>query len=481
MPAEAVVVEQGPEEAEAEGADGDDLGEDAAAHGGAGGVFVGEGAETDAGVAHAGGLVGEGEEEGLVDEPEDGQGGDGGERERDSYRDGAGEPGEGGDEGQEAGEDEDTIDRGRHEAQVDGGGERREQGWEDVGRGDVEVVERLGHGVGVEADAAPLGGSGDLDGGVGDLVGFDLEDAELRAAWGVIAEGTFGDAGAGLPGGDELAGELEEVGRQRDGGFDAVLLEDGRVAEGDLVFERAGLFGVADGAEGVASGLAGDDDRGASDVFVEPNGEPGGGDLADGRGWGGRRLDGGLDRGFGGELLGCDPELEFGEEILLDGGGGFGLACGDLGGGGGALEGTFCLFGEEGAVAGGLGVAFCDLGGDAILGALLRRCALVGRGLACAGAPFTMGGEAFRDLLLEGRGTRLVGGLFERQNIELCGAHHGQIQPTSVKSFSLSLCCPKVATSKSRARFELAYPASGAIRYVDSAGSRPACPAVTSS
>lgn len=71
VPAQGIFVEAGPEVAEAEWDGGEDGGEDAAAHGGAGGVVVGEGAEADAGVAHAGGALGEGEEEGLVEQGEE--------------------------------------------------------------------------------------------------------------------------------------------------------------------------------------------------------------------------------------------------------------------------------------------------------------------------------------------------------------------------------------------------------------------------
>src|ERR1700760_1088365 len=74
VPAEAVLVEPGPEEADAKWAGGEDCGEDAAAHGGAGGVVVAEGAEADAGVTHPGCRFGEGEEEKLVDEGEDDEG-----------------------------------------------------------------------------------------------------------------------------------------------------------------------------------------------------------------------------------------------------------------------------------------------------------------------------------------------------------------------------------------------------------------------
>ena len=59
MPGEAVFVECSPEESEAEGASGEKNGEDAAAHGSAGGIFVGEGTERNAGDAHSGCGLGE--------------------------------------------------------------------------------------------------------------------------------------------------------------------------------------------------------------------------------------------------------------------------------------------------------------------------------------------------------------------------------------------------------------------------------------
>ena len=71
MPGEAVFVEGCPEQAEAEGAGGEEDGEDAAAHGAAGGVLVVEGAEGDAGATHSRGGLGEGEEERLVEEIEE--------------------------------------------------------------------------------------------------------------------------------------------------------------------------------------------------------------------------------------------------------------------------------------------------------------------------------------------------------------------------------------------------------------------------
>ena len=75
VPAQAFIVEPSPKEAEAQRGCGEEGSEDAAAHGLACGVFVGEGAEGDAGVVHAGGGFAEGEEEQVVDGPEEGEGG----------------------------------------------------------------------------------------------------------------------------------------------------------------------------------------------------------------------------------------------------------------------------------------------------------------------------------------------------------------------------------------------------------------------
>ena len=49
---------------------GENRGQDAAAHGGACGVFVVEGTETDAGIAHARGRIRKGEEQKLVEQGE---------------------------------------------------------------------------------------------------------------------------------------------------------------------------------------------------------------------------------------------------------------------------------------------------------------------------------------------------------------------------------------------------------------------------
>ena len=63
-------------------------------------------------------------------------------------------------------------------------------------------------------------------------------------AWvGVFAQGAFGESRAGLAGGDELAGELDEVGGDVDGW--SGWFEDGRLAEGDL-FVEGEVFGFVE-------------------------------------------------------------------------------------------------------------------------------------------------------------------------------------------------------------------------------------------
>ena len=142
VPAEAVVVEPGPEKADAERAGGEDGGEDAAAHGRAGRVVVGEGAERDAGVTHAGGRFSESEEQKLVEQGEHRESAgsaDGGCLQSDvgrgcpdsmsalEFADGEGE---GRDEDEECGGDDTAVDGGSHEAQAEGRGLGREDGLE---------------------------------------------------------------------------------------------------------------------------------------------------------------------------------------------------------------------------------------------------------------------------------------------------------------------------------------------------------------
>src|ERR1700689_1240372 len=69
VPAEGVLVENGPEKAESERQGGEQEGSDAAAEGGVGGISITKGAEGDFGIAHPRGRIGEAEKQELVDEP----------------------------------------------------------------------------------------------------------------------------------------------------------------------------------------------------------------------------------------------------------------------------------------------------------------------------------------------------------------------------------------------------------------------------
>src|SRR6266851_3298355 len=368
VPAEALVVEEGPEEADAQRTGGEECREDAAAHRGPGG-----------------GVVGEGEEEELVDQRKNGQGCGGGYGRELEWHLGvccAGKfaegDGEGGGKGDEGGQDDAAVDDAGHETQVKGGGLGGEDGVE-LGLGGFD--DRRGCGLGSEEDGGPLGRGGLDGGGAGYLCGLSLEDAELRGLGGrvgVFAEGALGEAGAGFTGGYELTGELDEVCGDLDGRAGG-LVEDGRLANGDLLVEGE-TFGFVEGLVR-AGGVGGCEGLGgvARDLFIEANSE---------------RLSGGGGGGFG-----CDL-IEFEEELVLGFGNGLGLADGALG-----------LFGEEGAIALGLGVAFGDGGGD--LGSTAFRVRGLGDGGyggACgAGAASAVGGEAFGYLLLEGKG---CGGCF---------------------------------------------------------------------
>jgi hypothetical protein len=110
--------------------------------------------------------------------------------------------------------------------------------------------------LGVEHHGGPLGCDGFDDGSGGELGGFDLEDTELSGGGGEVgffAERAFGQTGSGFAGGDELAGELDEVGGDLDGRGDR--LEDRRLAKGDLVVEGL-IFGFVEGV-GRGGGMRG--------------------------------------------------------------------------------------------------------------------------------------------------------------------------------------------------------------------------------
>jgi hypothetical protein len=72
VPAQAVVVEQHPEDTHAQRTDGDDLCKDAAAHGRAAGILIGKGAQADTRVAHAWRRIREAEKKALVQKIEHG-------------------------------------------------------------------------------------------------------------------------------------------------------------------------------------------------------------------------------------------------------------------------------------------------------------------------------------------------------------------------------------------------------------------------
>ena len=448
MPGEAVFVEGGPEEAEAEGAGGEHGGKDAAAHEAAGGVLVVEGAEGDAGRAHAGSGGGEGEEERLVEQRQagggDGErggqlteldpsggaglGGDAGERGRQRQaglpeRDAASDQGEDGSGGGEAGEHDGGVDGGGEQAAAEAGG----IGIGDGQRGGARLELGLGFAVGsgrcerrrgrlggagggVEPEGSPLrrGGAGGfgVGGGGGDLGGVDLEDAELAVegrGGGFVAQRAFGETRAGLARGDQLAGKLDEIGGQRDGRAGG-LLEDGGLAEGDLLVEGAGVDVVAVGlAVGVADGGCAGRQRdvgGGAGVLVEADGEGsgvrglrvglGGGELSVVRcplsvargvaGNDGMSFMGSGERGLDGVEVG--PEVEFGGRRREFRGSRFGRSGGGeigrefLGGGvviegvvveGDLIEGGLVERLQQGLLGGGeaLGVAGGDLGGGA--------------------------------------------------------------------------------------------------------------------
>ena len=449
VPAQAVVVEKGPEEAYAKRAGREQAGEEAAAHGGAGGVLVGEGAEADAGETHAGGGFGKGEEEDLVEKVEEREGGEdrngcelrghvaGGVGGGESFEKLARGESEGGDEGEQAGCDDADVDDGGHEAEAE---RRRHQGEDRVERG-FGGLDRSCGGKCSEHDGRPLG-CGRFDGGRGgDLGGFDLEDAELSGVvcvGGLFAQGAFRESGAGLAGGDELARELDQVGGDVDGW--SRRFEDGRLAEGDLfvegeVFgfvERFGLVKMVGGGEGFG-------DQGVGGVFVETDGEGAGdglgGRLGDGecrssgRGFGrgdrSRDEDRGRSGGFVGELV------EFEEELVLGLGNGPGVEDCDFCGGFGLTDGSLCFFGEEGAVALGLGVAFGDGGGDLGGAGFGGRRWSYGCGSVAGGAGATgaVSCEALGHLLLEGEGGgcfHLAGSFVWWEYVQLCGTHVAQ-------------------------------------------------------
>ena len=127
------------------------------------------------------------------------------------------------------------------------------------------------------------------------MLGFYFEDAELGGVvmvLGLFAEGAFGQAGASTACGYELAGKLDEIGRNLDGRLDG--LEYGSLAEGDLFVEEEGFIRVGgdgdarvvvfdgfmgrSGGGGTAGSVGVVDGVVEADIFGEADGEVGGGE-----------------------------------------------------------------------------------------------------------------------------------------------------------------------------------------------------------
>lgn len=188
MPSEVVFVEDGPDEAEANGQNGEEQGEEASAALGAGGDVAFEGAEAEAGVLHAGRGSGEGEEEGLIEGGDDHQGNGGAELDFAQAgefagvvcsHDGGGDKGSG---------NQCEVEHGGQEAAVEGG---QLEGRSRLRLG-LRFIKQLFLWLRVELDAGPLGGVpgrlGNDAGGLGgfrldgDGAGVDFKDTQLTAS-----------------------------------------------------------------------------------------------------------------------------------------------------------------------------------------------------------------------------------------------------------------------------------------------------------
>lgn len=345
MPAEGVFVEDGPEEAEAEGQGGEQEGGDASAERGASGVFVVEGAERNAAVAHAGGGVGEGEKEELVEQAHD-------------QEDGAG-AGEGDAAGGEvgSGEGEDRHEeekRSGDQAEVDERGHGAVFKRSDVEGGLLDGGERgallTGGCFVVELNREPLrpggdGGAGASGSGVACGSGW-LGDADggafPRREWfrgggvrSVVQERAFGTAGAGFAGSHQFSGSFDDAAREGvsglDGGFFEGVENLGR--RSGMGFDEGLDRGHGRRGQGVGA------DRIAKEI------------LLDGLGAGFarlRRVFAGGRRGSGGFDDGVDRRGSGrGEHFAI--GGKACVAFGHLGGNGGGGEGVFHA-GESGLV-----------------------------------------------------------------------------------------------------------------------------------
>jgi hypothetical protein len=123
-----------------------------------------------------------------------------------------------------------------------------------------------------------------------------------------------------------------------------------------------------------------------------------------------------------GELLGGIPEFEFTEETLLFGGHGFRVPYSHLCCCSGAFGGLTGFFGQDGTVAGGLGVALGYGSGDTILGTRRSTRGFGKRLWRGTGAPLAVRLETLGDFEAKIRSGALAG--FERcvdlDKIQLC-------------------------------------------------------------
>lgn len=203
-------------------------------------------------VTHAGCGFREGEEQQLIEQSEDGQGS--------GSADGRGlecdvADGCGGVSGQFAdGDREDCRERehGRHDdTAIDYGGHETQAeecslGREDWLEGRFGNFDKGRDRLSREQNGRPLRREG-FDSWRGrHLSRFHLEDAELGCLrilmLGLIrifAQRTLGQAGTGFAGSDELAGKLDQIGRNVDGS--ACIFECGRLTEGDFFIESQAL------------------------------------------------------------------------------------------------------------------------------------------------------------------------------------------------------------------------------------------------
>jgi len=230
-----------------------------------------------------------------------------------------------------------------------------------------------------EQDRGPLRRDGLNDRGGRDLRRFDLEDTQLRRhigrdLVGVFTERALGEAGPSFSSGHQLTWKFDEVCRDLD--RRSGLLKDGSLTKCNLLVERESFSLVRR-----FIGLVDQRTAGCGDIFVdrksyiviEPYGEARSGRLRD-------RLR--SDRGSFGDGSGIlrrklrcrcrrrsrgsqGPLIELRQKLVLGVGYGLGTESGNLSRGFGFADSGLGLLGEKGAIAGGVGIALGNGGGDA--------------------------------------------------------------------------------------------------------------------